>query len=64
MISKHFNCVWQDLRQFQVANVAAVLSTILLTFILVLLELPEGLKGSCQAVSLLVDVVELMGEEK
>ena len=44
VVGKHFNCVWQDLRQFKVANVASILGAVDLPFVLVLLKFSEGLQ--------------------
>lgn len=64
MIRKHLYGVWQNLWQFQIANITTILRSIYLAFILILLELPKGCKGRRQAVPLLVHIVELMCEQE
>jgi len=64
MIGKHFNCVRQYLRQLKIADIATVLTTVTISFILVLLKFPEGLQGCRQAMPLLIYIIKLMGQEE
>ena len=44
VVRKHFNRVWQDLWQLQIADVASILGAVHLPFVLVLLKFPKRLQ--------------------
>ena len=61
MIGKYLDCVWQDLGKFKVANIASARS-FASSLLWLLLELSESLERGSQALSLLINIVKLVGQ--